>query len=289
MGDAADMRADQDHLRDATEHARYHMARTIAMIRVRERDATEHAQFHDSARCYRCYSDDATERELHSRLSLLHYQEYHVLLPTPAFGTATADDAFADHHVLVGPCRIRCMTNELELLRCMQNEIRRRVRVPVTLEGVLKKYEIIQYQPNAISPSSKGKSWSSIIEAISRCIAAFQNAADATELNECEEIATKTCNYAIALAHKTPAYCGRMDLLALVYQYMQNRTYNIAFGALLDESLRCPLEDPFWLCVSTGQRYEMCLRVIEMCIHANRNHAEHLLQEMTVYNSCNRP
>ena len=110
-----------------------------------------------------------------------------------------------------------------------------------------------------------GKSWSSIIEAISRCIAAFQKATDATEHSQCQCIATKVCDYAIALARKTPAYCGHEDLLALVHQFMQNRVYNLAFTHLLDRAI-CSREheddDSFWSLVR-GRGEKECLQTIE--------------------------
>ena len=123
------------------------------------------------------------------------------------------------------------------------------------------------------------------MEAISRCIAAFQKAIDATEHIQCQCIATKTCDYAIALARKTPAYCPREDLLALVHQFMQNRTYNLAFKHLLDRAFHAEHEDDdlFWSLVSDSPQKEECLRIIEVCMDAIRNHADHLLRQMEVY------
>ena len=134
----------------------------------------------------------------------------------------------------------------------------------------------------------QSKSWSGTIEAISRCIAAFQKATDATEHSQCRCIATKTCDYAIALVRKTPAYCGREDLLALVHQFMQNRTYNLAFLHLLDRSIVLEDDDSFWALVrdssTVGWRgREECLRIIEVCVDDIRNHADHLLRQMEVY------
>ena len=136
----------------------------------------------------------------------------------------------------------------------------------------------------------QGKSWSGIIEAISRCIAAFQKATDATEHIQCQDIATKTCDYAIALAHKTPAYCGREALLALVHQFIENRTYNLAFIHLLNQACLFEHEDDnsFWslVCDSStacGSQKEECLQIIELCMDAIKNHADHLLRQMEVY------
>ena len=211
------------------------------------------------------------------------------VMTTPAFYAATDD-------IAVGPIRLRCMKNEQWMLCKMQEEIERRYRVPVSLKQLLKKYEHARCdwidsntQYTNWSPTVEfkagGKSWSSIIEAISRCIAAFQKATDATEHSQCQCIATKLCDYAIALARKTPADCGHEDLLALVHQFMQNRTYNLAFTHLLDRACLCEHEDDdlFWSLVCDSPQKEECLRIIEMCMDAIRNHADRLLRQMEAY------
>ena len=210
------------------------------------------------------------------------------VMTTPALDAATVGPCS------VGPCRLRCMKIEHGMLCTMHEEIERRFRVPVSLKQLLEKYEHTRFDAgkswSANHPSMQGKSWSATIEAISRCIAAFQKATDATEHIQCQCIATKTCDYAIALARKTPAYCGHEDLLALVHQFMQNRTYNLAFIHLLDRACLCEHEDDdsFWSLVrhsSTvcGSQKEECLRTIEVCMDAIRNHADHLLRQMEVY------
>ena len=209
------------------------------------------------------------------------------VMTTPAFDAATDD-------IAVGPCRLRCMKNEHGMLCKMQEEIERRFRVQVSLRQLLQKYEHTRCDAGW-GPTMQGKSWSGTIEAISRCIAAFQKATDATEHIQCQDIATKTCDYAIALAWKTPAYCGRTDLLALVHQFMQNRTYNLAFIHLLNQSCLCEHEDDsFWSLVSDlstvpwcRSQKEECLRIIELCMDAIKNHADHLQRQMEVYNTRN--
>ena len=199
------------------------------------------------------------------------------VMTTPAFDAATDD-------IAVGPIRLRCMKNEHWMLCKMQEEIERRFRVPVSLKQLLQKYEHTRCDAGW-SPTMQGKSWSAIIEAISRCIAAFQKATDATEHSQCQCIATKLCDYAIALARKTPADCGHEDLLALVHQFMQNRTYNLAFKHLLDRAFHWEHEDDdlFWSLVSDSPQKEECLRIIEMCMDAIRNHADRLRRQMEAY------
>ena len=174
------------------------------------------------------------------------------------------------------------------MLCTMHEEIERRFRVPVSLEQLLQKYEQLSKANNLWF--MQGKSWSGTIEAISRCIAAFQKETDAADHNACLDIAIKTCEYAIALTQKTPAYCGHGDLLALIHQFMENRTYNLAFTHLLNQVFLFEHErdGPFWSLagdssrVCESQKVE-CLAVIERCMDAIRNQADHLLREMAEY------
>ena len=250
------------------------MKRTIAHT-----DATEHAATLDDTVMTPITDDDNTVARGSDATERAATIE---VMTTPAFDAATVGPCS------VGPCRLRCMKIEHGMLCTMHEEIERRFRVPVSLEQLLQKYEQLSKANNLWF--MQGKSWSGTIEAISRCIAAFQKATDATEHIQCQDIATKTCDYAIALAWKTPAYCGREDLLALVHQFMQNRTYNLAFIHLLDRACLCEHEDDdsFWSLVrhsSTvcGSQKEECLRTIEVCMDAIRNHADHLLRQMEVY------
>ena len=214
---------------------------------------------------------------IHAITALDTIAAFEAIMSTPAFDVAT-------NAIAIGPCTLVCMQNEYELLCKMQQEINVRFRVPVSLEQLLQKYEQERELLYAL------KSWTGTIEAISRCIAAFQKATDAAELSDCQDIATKTCDYAIALAHKTPAYGGRGDLLALVHQFMENRAYNLAFKHLLNQAFLCAHErdGAFWSFADgspmtcTSQR-EGCLRIIEMCTDAIRKHADHLQRKMDAY------
>ena len=207
------------------------------------------------------------------------------VITTPSFDALTID-------IEMGPCRLRGMHYELDILCKMQDEIHRRFRVPVSLRQLLQRY--VQTQCDAgWNPTMQGKSWSGTIEAISRCIAAFQKATDATEHSACQDTAKKTCDYAIALAHKTPAYCPREELLALLHQFMENRTYNLAFTHLLNQVFVAEHErdgpfwslagDPLWEYSGGWSQKQRCLQIIERCIDAIRNRGDHLLWEMDVY------
>ena len=215
--------------------------------------ATEHA-----------HEGDATERAATTEV-----------MTTPSFDAETCD-------IAIGPCRLRGMNYELGILCKMQDEIHRRFRVPVSLRQLLQRYKHTQCDAGW-NATMQRKSWSGTIEAISRCIAAFQKATDATEHSACEDTANKTCDYAIALAHKTPAYCPREDLLALLHQFMENRTYNLAFTHLLNQLFLSEHErdGPFWILAESHK--QECLCIIDKCIDAIRNRADHLRLEMDVY------
>ena len=222
--------------------------------------ATEHANVENTEP----REGDATERAATTEV-----------MTTTSFDAETCD-------IAIGPCRLRCMNYELEILCKMQDEINRRFRVPVSLQQLLEGYKHTE-RDAGWNPTMQRKSWSGTIEAISRCIAAFQKATDATEHSACEDTANKTRDYAIALAHKTPAYCPREDLLALLHQFMENRTYNLAFTHLLNQLFLSEHErdGPFWILAELHK--QECLRIIDKCIDAIRNQADHLLREMAEY------
>ena len=230
--------------------------------------ATEHADVDNTEP----RQSDATERAT---------RDVTLVMTTPSFDAETCD-------IKIGPCRFRCMSYEIEILSKMQDEIQRRFRVPVSLEELLRRYNDTQCYAGR-NPTMQRKSWSSIIEAISRCIAAFQKATDATEHSDCEDIAKKTCDYAIALVHKTPAYRPREELLPLVHQFMENRTYNLAFAHLLNQVFRGEheREAPFWSLAGGSLASEAimqeCLQIIERCTDAIRNRADQLRREMDAY------
>jgi len=233
------------------------------MLTTSHTDATEHAN-DDSG-------SDATE-----------HAATIAVLTTPAFDAATDD-------ITVGPCRLRCMKNELWILFKMNEEIERRFRVPVSLKQLLQKYEHTRFDadwsPTRFDAGGASKSWSATVESISRCTAAFQKATDATEHIQCQTIATKICDYAIALVRKTPVYCSHEDVLKLVHQFMQNRTYNLAFIHLLNQACLSEYEDgTFWnLLLWNSSQKEACLRTIEVCMDAIRNHERHLQRRMEAY------
>ena len=236
--------------------------------------ATEHADVDNTEP----RESDATERAT---------RDVTLVMTTPSFDAETCD-------IKIGPCRLRCMSYEIEILCKMQDEIQRRFRVPVSLRQLLQRYQNTTCDAGW-NPTLPDKPWTGTIEAISRCIAAFQKAADATEHSACQDTANKTCEYAIALAHKTPAYCPREDLLALVHQFMENRTYNLAFTHLLNQAFRAEHEPeaPFWSIaggsLASGWPHTIhtikqeCLQIIERCTDAIRNQADQLRREMDAY------
>ena len=82
-------------------------------------DATEHAYDDNTGP----RGSDATERAATIEV-----------MTTPAFDAATDD-------IAVGPCRLRCMKNEINVLCKMHEEIELRFRMPVSLKQMVKKYE----------------------------------------------------------------------------------------------------------------------------------------------------
>ena len=244
--------------------------------------ATEHADVDQRKRKRYCRESDTDTEPRESDAAERATRDVTLVMTTPSFDAETCD-------MKIGPLRLCCMSHEIEILCKMQYEIQRRFRVPVSLGQLLQRYQNTKCDAGW-NPTLPNKSWSGIIEAISRCIAAFQNAADATEHSACRDTANKTCDYAIALAHKTPAYCPREDLLTLLHQFMENRTYNLAFSHLLNQVFRAEheREAPFWSLVagssaSRGPKKKECLLIIERCMDAISNRADQLRCQINSY------
>lgn len=143
---------------------------------------------------------------------------------------------------------------EMGILSHLDYEIQDRIRMPVSLEAVLAN--------DSGLPLVGRRSPSGCVKAIARCVAAFQRATDATEHSQCDEIVAKICSYANAIASKMLPYL-RDYMMELIHQYIQNRTYDLAFKSILDGAL---LEHHrFWSCVSDGRQRNECLNIIEIC------------------------
>ena len=83
---------------------------------------------------------------------------------------------------------------------------------------------------------SSSKSWSGTIEAISRCVAAYQKAANAYEISNGEDIMNKLKSYVQALLQKcVPNVYLRQHVASVITDYIWNRSCNVALHMLLDD------------------------------------------------------
>ena len=104
---------------------------------------------------------------------------------------------------------------------------------------------------SAIPPAKKqrkGSVWSTSIESISRCVAAYHKAVIATEHDACEEIVNNISAFAHTICKKTDV---SHQLLKLLHQWIENRSINIALRLSLD---RCVKELTFWEHITAEKR-----------------------------------
>ena len=90
---------------------------------------------------------------------------------------------------------------------------------------------------SAIPPAKKqrkGSVWSTSIESISRCVAAYHRAVIATEHDACEEIVNNISAFAHTICKKTDV---SDQLLKLLHQWIENRSINMALRLSLDRCL----------------------------------------------------
>ena len=176
----------------------------------------------------------------------------------------------ATEHICIGPCILhwsQAAKLELGVLKALHIEIETRNRLPVSLFNLF----------NSTSPT-KSKSWSGLVEGTARCVAAFQSATDATEHSQCEEIVDKLRAHTTALAQRTSPYL-RETFGKLLFEYIQNRTYDLAVKNILNKSFE---EDhkSFWSLENLVRQRSECLDLLQILANALSDHARTLRDEM---------
>ena len=125
---------------------------------------------------------------------------------------------------------------------------------------------------SAIPPAKKqrkGSVWSTSIESISRCVAAYHHAVIATEHDACEEIVNNISTFAHMICKKTDV---SDQLLKLLHQWIENRSINIALQASLD---RCLENCTFWEHI-TAEKRAQAVSLLETAMAIIRTDGEEL-------------
>ena len=200
--------------------------------------------------------------------AVLYLEHYNACdRPTQGHRTRTLCDV-ATEHICIGSCVLHwshAAHLEMGILFQLDHEIQDRIRMPVSLDTLLASDSGLR--------SVDKRSPSGCVEAIARCVAAFQRAADATEHSQCDEIAHKICSYAHAIASKISPY-RRDYIMELIYQYIENRSYDLAVKSILDKAF---LGTPGFL--DARQRQE-CLTIIEICRNTLNNEGQALRDKL---------
>ena len=126
---------------------------------------------------------------------------------------------------------------------------------------------------SAIPPAKKQRKgsvvWSTSIESISRCVAAYHHAVIATEHDACEEIVNNISTFAHMICKKTDV---SDQLLKLLHQWIENRSINIALQASLD---RCLENCTFWEHI-TAEKRACAVSLLETAMAIIRTDGEEL-------------
>ena len=125
---------------------------------------------------------------------------------------------------------------------------------------------------SAIPPAKKqrkGSVWSTSIESISRCVAAYHHAVIATEHDACEEILNNISTFAHMICKRTDA---SDQLLKLLHQWIENRSINIALRLSLD---RCFQKFTFWEHI-TAEKRAQAVSLLETALAIMRTDGEEL-------------
>ena len=123
---------------------------------------------------------------------------------------------------------------------------------------------------SAIPPAKKqrkGSVWSTSIESISRCVAAYHHAVIATEHDACEEIVNNISTFAHMICKKTDV---SDQLLKLLHQWIENRSINIAL-----RHVRCLDKFTFWDHIAE-EKHAQGVTLLETAIAIIRTDGEEL-------------
>lgn len=123
-------------------------------------------------------------------------------------------------------------------------------------------------------------SWSGTTEAISRCVAAYQRAADALEISACEDIMNKLKRHVQALLQKcVPNAYVRQHVMDIIMDYIWNRSCNVALHMLLDDILTSEER----LTKQKQQELNYALDLLEACAGCLRISGDEILAELSHY------
>jgi len=135
-------------------------------------------------------------------------------------------------------------------LRALQLEMAIRHSVPVTMEDLQAELENIR---NDRTPSKKcKKKFSGILEAISRCVAAFQKARLATEQSNygwtdyaiITTLQRKIIDYAMVILSRIPPWREPLQYARCIHVFICNRAQNLALKSITDDLFTSNIEQP---------------------------------------------
>ena len=122
-----------------------------------------------------------------------------------------------------------------ETFLALQQIVEQQLHMPVTYESLLLERGDVQRTPN--------KPWTSVVEGISRCVAAYTRASNATEQFEanaiaCENIKKIILDYAQMLKQRIPGgAAARSQFATLLHKFIENRAFNMVLRTTVDGAL----------------------------------------------------
>ena len=117
----------------------------------------------------------------------------------------------------------------------LQRRIWQDMHVPTTLDMLL----------HADPPAKRhNRSWSGVLESVSRCVAAHHHAFAAAEHVACSRMQTDICGHADTLRRRLTGNVDSTQFLTLLHRVIVNRSFNMALRKIIDRSLH----DDFLVC-----------------------------------------
>ena len=126
------------------------------------------------------------------------------------------------------------------------------------------------------------RSWSGTIEAISRCVAAYERAANAYEISNCEDIMSKLLRYVQSLLQKCVSNVYlRQHVTSIITDYIWNRCCNVASRMLLDDIVTSGKRST----TSSQQDLNYTVDLLEHCADYLKTYSDEILTELLYYRS----
>ena len=110
----------------------------------------------------------------------------------------------------------------------LQQIIEQEMHVPTTLDM------LFHAEPSA---ARQNRSWSGVVESVSRCVVAHQRPFTAAEHSACSRIQTDICGHASTLKRLLSCNVDSTQFLTLLHRFIMNRSFKMALREVINRPI----------------------------------------------------